>query len=188
MKKSSTDVKVKKTLVRHCEQKIREPLQPRVVRDLEIKPNSSGTIQSSVAQKENELSEPTLCSSVALANYLNDVKRSLPRPLSAEDHYIDKAKATAKMTKKLNFQFNDRIYNNLIELNANIEESRTKKDKRSSRTSVKRDIEPNIEDFFEHKIEKDSAPEVILIKPMFKPLRKVEEGSLHALVASFEDL
>lgn len=93
------------------------------------------------------------------------------------------------MTKKLNFHFNDKIYKNLVELNASVENLKSKKDKRpSSLTSVKRELEPNIEDFFEDEKEIDSPPNIPVLKPKFRPIKKVEDGRLHKLVAAFEDL
>lgn len=94
-----------------------------------------------------------------------------------------------QVTKKLNFHFNDRIYRNLIELNSNLEDQKKKKEKRSaSSTSTKRDLEPNIEDFYEEENDKDSPPNIPVIKPKFKPVKKVENGQLHKLVTAFENL
>lgn len=93
------------------------------------------------------------------------------------------------MTKKLNFHFNVRIYRNLIELNASAENSKSRKDRRtSSITSQKRDLEPNIEDFYEDEVEIDSPPTIPVLKPKFKPIKKVEDNRLHKLVSAFEDL
>lgn len=93
------------------------------------------------------------------------------------------------MTKKLNFQFNDRIYNNLIELNASVDGLKSKKDRRtSSATSLKKDLEPNIEDFYEDEKEIDTPPTIPILKPKFRTIKKVDDGRLHKLVAAFEDL
>lgn len=83
----------------------------------------------------------------------------------------------------------DKIYKNLIELNASFEDLRSKKDKRTTgRSVVKKDFEPNIEDFYEDVPEVDCPPEVPVIRPKFKPLKTVENGQLHRLVAQFENL
>lgn len=93
------------------------------------------------------------------------------------------------MTKKLNFHCNDRIYRNLIELNANVEDIKKRNHKRpTSSTSMKKDLEPNIEDFSEEFSEQDSPPSIPVIKPKFKMVKKVENGQLHKLVSSFENL
>lgn len=94
------------------------------------------------------------------------------------------------MTKKLNFHFNDRIYKNLIELNANVDDLKTKRGKRpvQSAGSTKKDVEPNIEDFCQDDKESDIVPVIPVIKTKFKPVKKVENGQLHKLIASFEDL
>lgn len=82
------------------------------------------------------------------------------------------------------------MYKNLIELNASISDLKNKKDRRpsSSTVSSKKDLEPNIEDFYEDEKEIDSPPSIPIIKPKFKPIKKLEEGRLHKLVASFENL
>lgn len=92
------------------------------------------------------------------------------------------------MTKKLNFHFNDKIYRNLIELNANIDLKSKKYKRPSSAVSVKRDVEPNIEDFYEDIKDEDIPPSIPVRKLKFKPVRKVENGELHRLVSSFENL
>lgn len=95
-----------------------------------------------------------------------------------------------QMTKKLNFHFNDRIYKNLIELNANFDDSKLRKDKRplSASNSTKRDMEPNLEDFYEEDIDIDTAPTIPVLKPKFKPIWRVEDGELHRLISTFDDL
>lgn len=95
-----------------------------------------------------------------------------------------------QMTKKLNFHINNKIYKNLIELNASIEDTKIRKDKRSTTSagSTKRDLEPDIEDFCNDEREIDSPPKITIVKPKFKPIREVEDGHLHKLVASFEVL
>ncbi|XP_075980414.1 uncharacterized protein LOC142979412 [Anticarsia gemmatalis] len=189
MNKASSDPKVKKTLVRNYELKVKPSSRRQVVHDVACSSTSTKK-SSSTSEKENELSQPSLCSSGVIANYLTEVKKSAPPPISAEDLNVDKKIVCAKVTKKLNFQFNDRIYKNLIELNASVDELKSKKDRRpsSSTTSLKKDLEPNIEDFYEDEKEIDSPPNIPVIKPKFKPIKKVENGRLHKLVAAFEDL
>ncbi|KAM3959659.1 LOW QUALITY PROTEIN: uncharacterized protein ACR2FA_006308 [Aphomia sociella] len=188
MKRGGTDPKVK-SLVRNSEQKINQSSCNQVVYDVACSSRESEKIQRS-SQKENELNEPTLCSSEALANYLTDVKKSLPTPLSTENSNIDKGELTSKLTKKLNFHFNDRIYKNLIELNANVSDMKSKRDRRptSSTSIVRRDLEPTIEDFYQDEEEIDVAPSVPVVKPKFKPVKQIDDGQLHELVASFEVL
>ncbi|KOB67655.1 Uncharacterized protein OBRU01_16775 [Operophtera brumata] len=174
MNKFGSDPKVKKTLVRNCEKKVKPTGRNQVVHDVGC---SSKFVTS---QNENELDEPTLCSSEALANYLSDLKLTAPPPSNTED---------LSVTKKLNFHYNDRIYRNLIELNANVEDFKKRKDIRPlSATSVKRDLEPNIEDFSEEVADQDSPPNIPAIKPKFKMVKKVENGQLHRLVSAFENL
>ncbi|CAH0589255.1 unnamed protein product [Chrysodeixis includens] len=188
MNKSAPDPKVKKTLLRNYELKVRPSMRkPLVVHDTAS--SSNLTAQTRSSQKENELCQPSLCSSGAIANYLSDVKKQPAKPVSSDDLNVDKGQLCAKMTKKLNFHFNDRIYRNLIELNASVENSKGRKERRaSSITSQKRDLEPNIEDFYEDEIEVDSPPTIPVLKPKFKPIKKVEDNRLHKLVAAFEDL
>ncbi|XP_028167380.1 uncharacterized protein LOC114357792 [Ostrinia furnacalis] len=188
MNRHGFDSKVKKTLNRNCEQKTKPPaLKETSVFDIGCSNLPTADRSSRSSQKENQLNQPSLCSSEALAHYLTDVKKSLPSPTPLED--IDKCQYSSKMTKKLNFHFNDRIYKNLIELNANVEDLKTKRDKRvHSASSSKRDMEPNIEDFYQDEIESDVMPVIPVIKPKFKPVKKVENGQLHRLIASFEDL
>lgn len=90
------------------------------------------------------------------------------------------------MTKKLNFHFTDKIYKNLIELNANVEEIKSKKERRP--ISIKKDVEPNIEDFYEDTNEIDVAPKIPIVRPKYKPLKNVENGDLHKLIKEFECL
>lgn len=94
------------------------------------------------------------------------------------------------MTKKLNFHFNDKMYKNLIELNASVEEFKCRKDRRPSSSTKpnKKDVEPNIEDFYEDEKEIDSPPSIPVLKPKFKSIKKTEDGRLHKLVAAFENL
>lgn len=101
MNKLGSDPKVQKTLVRNCEKKVKPPGRKQVVHDVGCSSKaqtgkSSGSSGSS--QKENELNEPTLCSSEALANYLSDIKLSAPPPLNTEDLNVDKSKISAKVS------------------------------------------------------------------------------------------
>ncbi|KAH9637024.1 hypothetical protein HF086_007387 [Spodoptera exigua] len=186
MHKASSDSKVKKTLVRNCELKVRPSTRRQVVHDVAA---SSRTSHKSLrSQKENELSQPTLCSSESINNYIADLKNLSPPPLSAEDLNVDKGQLCAKMTKKLNFQFNDRIYKNLVELNANVNNLKSKKTKKPTTNTLRKDLEPNIEDFYEDEKEIDSPPNIPVLKPKFRPIKKVDDGRLHKLVAAFEDL
>ncbi|XP_059057767.1 uncharacterized protein LOC131851299 [Achroia grisella] len=188
MNKKGADPKVKKTLIRNYEQKVRKTSPNPVIYDVAC--TSKQTEKSrQFSQKDKELSQPTLCSSEALASYLSDVKKSLPPP-AVEDLNIEKGELTSKVTKKLNFHINDRIYRNLIALNANVDELKTTKNRRptSGMKQLKRDLEPKIEDFYQDEEETDIAPNVPTIKPKFKPVKKSYDGDLHQLVASFEIL
>ncbi|XP_072944767.1 uncharacterized protein [Epargyreus clarus] len=180
MRKAGSDPKVKKTLVRNYEQKTH---RERVIYDVD-----ASSSKAPVVSKENQLEHPTLCSSEALAKYLVDAKKSLPS-VPSEDLNVDKGQLTAKMTKKLNFHFNDRIFRNLVELNADTASLKSKRDKKPSRpSSVKKDLEPKIEDFFDDEDEIDVCPNIPVMKPKFKPVRPVENGQLHRIVSSFECL
>lgn len=94
------------------------------------------------------------------------------------------------MTKKLNFHFNDRIYKNLVELNADVSNAQNKHDKRISKnkTTIKKDLEPNIEDFCQDEKEEDIYPDIPILKRNIKLIKSSEGGRLHRLVASFENL
>uniref|UniRef100_A0A2A4JC12 Protein phosphatase 1 regulatory subunit 35 C-terminal domain-containing protein n=1 Tax=Heliothis virescens TaxID=7102 RepID=A0A2A4JC12_HELVI len=189
MSKAAADNKIKKTLVRNYEVKVKPSTRKEVVHDVGSTSNMNSQKSSSSSQKENVLSQPSLCSSGAIANYIADMKKLSAPPVSSEDLNVDKGQLCAKMTKKLNFQFNDRIYKNLIELNANVNNVKSKKDRRPfTHASLKRDLEPNIGDFYEDEKEIDTAPSIPVLKPKFKAVKKVEDGRLHRLVAAFEDL
>ncbi|KAJ0174837.1 hypothetical protein K1T71_009945 [Dendrolimus kikuchii] len=182
MNKSGADPKVKKTLNRNYEQKIRS-YQKHVVRDVAC--SSKLPLTNPSSSKETDLAEPSLCSSEALAHYLTDIKNSAIH-IPKEDTNIDKGQLCAKMTKKLNFHFNDKIYKNLIELNASVEELKSKKEKRP--VSIKKDLEPNIEDFYQDTKEFDSIPTIPIMRPKYKPVKNVENGDLHKLITKFECL
>uniref|UniRef100_S4PRK7 Protein phosphatase 1 regulatory subunit 35 C-terminal domain-containing protein n=1 Tax=Pararge aegeria TaxID=116150 RepID=S4PRK7_9NEOP len=104
-----------------------------------------------------------------------------------EDLKVSKTELSAKITRKLNFHFNDRIYRNLVELNADIANVKNKKDKKT-KAPLKKDQEPSIEDFCHDEKEDDLPPNIPLTKCKFKPIRSVESGQLHKLLASFEKL
>lgn len=91
------------------------------------------------------------------------------------------------MTRKLNFHFNDRIYNNLVELNSDAADLK-KKDRKAKISTSKRDLEPNIDDFCHSEKEGDVIPNIPVIKPKLKSVRNIESGKLHKLVSSFEVL
>ncbi|KAF9788782.1 hypothetical protein SFRURICE_018358 [Spodoptera frugiperda] len=186
MHKAASDSKIKKTLVRNCEVKVRPSTRRQVVHDVASIPSQSH--KSSRSQKENELSQPTLCSSESINNYIAELKKLSPPPLSSEDLNVDKGEICTKMTKKLNFQFNDTIYKNLIELNASVDNLKSKKTRKPTTNTLRKDLEPHIEDFYEDEKEIDSAPSIPILKPKFKPIKKVDDGRLHNLVAAFEDL
>lgn len=96
MKKAASDSKVKKTLVRNYEVKVKPSAQKQVIHDVDC--SASTTQKSHSSEKENALSQPSLCSSRMLANYLTDVKKSYPPPLSSEDLNIDKGQVSAKVS------------------------------------------------------------------------------------------
>ncbi|KAJ2945405.1 hypothetical protein O0L34_g211 [Tuta absoluta] len=188
MNKANSDSKVKKTFVRNCEQKVKSSGRSHVVREVE---GSAFGFESGSTLKGSALSEPTICSSAALANYLSDVKNSGPPPVTIEDLNVDKGELCAKMTKKLNFHVTDRIYKNLIELNSTIEEEfKAKKDKRRAKSvgPTRKDLEPDIEDFCEDEVEPDSPPKIPVVKPKSRPIKVVENGDLHRITARFEFL
>lgn len=98
MNAPGTDPKVKKIYVRNCEKKITSKTRKEVIRDVDQKSIGSGDEDSArISQKSNILSEPTLCSSVTLANYLADVKRSLPPLQSNDDLNIDTGELCSKV-------------------------------------------------------------------------------------------
>ncbi|XP_050347655.1 uncharacterized protein LOC126771682 [Nymphalis io] len=183
MRKSGSDPKVKKTLLRNYEQRILT--QPKAVHDSDSGP--SKLVKPSY-QIEQELDQPALCSSEALANYLTDIRKSAPLPCPEE--LIDQVQNSAKITKKLNFHFNDRIYKNLVELNTDIANLKSRRDKKPIKniTPVKKDLEPNIEDFCQDEKENDVCPEIPVVKHKIKPIRRFEDGEIHQLVASLEKL
>ncbi|CAG9788529.1 unnamed protein product [Diatraea saccharalis] len=186
MNKHGSSNKVKKTLVRNFEQKKVSGHKQLAKLDMGCSSNLSPAQSSS--KRQTGLSQPSLCSSEAFAHYISDIKRTTPSPNIDEELKLDKCQLEAKVTKKLNFHFNDRIYKNLIELNARVDETKIKKDKRPSSANIKRDLEPNIEDFCYDEKEYDMVPTVPIIQVKFKPVKKVDDGQLHKLVASFEDL
>ncbi|CAH0720514.1 unnamed protein product, partial [Brenthis ino] len=189
MKKTGTDPKVKKTLVRNYEKKIR--IERKGVHDVDAGPSKlNKNPHKPLTQRDINLDEPTLCSSEVLASYLSDVRKSVPPPLSPDDLNINKSHINAKITKKLNFHFNDRIYKNLVELNADITNLQDKQDKKNTKNRIplKKDLEPRIEDFCQEEKEPDVCPNVPILKRNITLLKGVEDGRLHRLIASFEKL
>ncbi|XP_047535601.1 uncharacterized protein LOC125069988 [Vanessa atalanta] len=184
MRKSGSDPKVKKTLLRNYEQRILK--LPKTIHDSDSGPSK---LEKPSHQIEQDLDQPALCSSEALANYLTDVRKSasLPRP---EELNIDQVQISAKITKKLNFHFNDRIYKNLVELNTDIANLKSRRDKKPIKniTPMKKDLEPNIDDFCQDEKENDVCPEIPVIKRKIKPIRRSEDGAIHRLIASLEKL
>lgn len=173
------DVKVKKTLVRNCEQKIEQ--KKHVAHGVASTSKITG-----INLHDTELSKPTLCSSELFVNYLTNAKKAVASKVLVSNS--NKKDVNATLTKKLNFHFNEKIYRNLIELNSNDIETR-KNDKRPPATiSTKRDLEPDIEDFYENNKEDDSPPQIQTIRHKFKPVKKVEMGQLHKLVNKYENL
>ncbi|CAG9564868.1 unnamed protein product [Danaus chrysippus] len=184
MKKAANDPKVKKSLLRNYEKRISK--ESKAV--LDVDSDSSNVLKANGSQKENKLDQPTLCTSEVLASYLVGAHSAIP-PLTTNDTNINKTAINAKVTKKLNFHFNDRIYKNLVEINTDVANLKCKKDmKTKSTTSLKKDLEPSIDDFCSNEKEDDEFPDVPDIKPKFKAIRKMEDGRLHQLIASFEKL
>lgn len=96
MHKAASDSKIKKTLVRNCEVKVRPSTRRQVVHDVASLPSQSH--KSSRSQKENELSQPTLCSSESINNYIAELKKLSPPPLSSEDLNVDKGEICTKVS------------------------------------------------------------------------------------------
>jgi hypothetical protein len=95
MNKNRNDSKVKKTLVRNYEQPAnRKHASAHDTGNTGCTSNISS--ENSRAQNRNNLNEPSLCSSAALANYLTDIKLSLP--LTNQDLNVDKGQLGAKVS------------------------------------------------------------------------------------------
>lgn len=102
MNAPGADPKVKKIYVRNCEKKITSKTRKEVVRDVDQNSAGLGGENSSkISQKNNALSEPTLCSSAALANYLGDMRRSLPPRQSNDDLNIDTGDLCSKVKPQI---------------------------------------------------------------------------------------
>ncbi|CAH2092612.1 unnamed protein product [Euphydryas editha] len=190
MKKAGADPKVKKTLLRNYEQRVRA--QSKTVQNCDAgssKLDKQLTNTNFDYHKDHDLNQPSLCTSEAIANYITDVRKCGP-PLSPEDLNFDQAQINAKITKKLNFHFNDKIYKNLVELNSDIVNTKSKHNKKPAKNiaPMKKDLEPNLEDFCQDEKENDICPDFPIFKNNYKPIRKFEDGSLHNLIASFENL
>ncbi|XP_068617969.1 uncharacterized protein [Battus philenor] len=192
MKKFGTDPKVKKTLIRNYDQK----LSAKQTGQCTYEPKASG---SKISQKrtpkkshydknDKPLSQPSICSSEMLANYLTEVTKNVPTEAAIIDQNIDREQISSKITKKLNFHMNEKMYKNLVELNGNVDVQNTRKDRRPCKTTSKRDLEPSIEDFDHDEKDKDLMPAIPIPNYKIKPLKIVENGNLHKLVATFEKL
>ncbi|KAL4705185.1 hypothetical protein ACJJTC_018431 [Scirpophaga incertulas] len=179
MIKHGNDAKVKKILVRNNELKFNKNKET-VIPDM----GSASNISGQPTINRYELNQPSLCSSEALANYLSEIKLTLPPPVTCGE--LSSGDLCTKITKKLNFNFDDKIYKNLIELNASNAQVKKKKDKKVASNSTKRDMEPNMEDFFQIDTDKDITPTIPAIKPKFKAIRKIDSEHLHKLFGSFE--
>lgn len=72
----------------------------------------------------------------------------------------------------------------------NINNAKGKKEKQSTSTSTrfKKDLEPNIEDFYHETAERDTLPSIPIIKPKFRPVRPKNDGYLHKLIEAFENI
>lgn len=97
MNKAASDSKIKKTLLRNYELKVKPSTRKQVVHDCASSSNSFTKKSTHSSQKENELSEPTLCSSGVIATYLSDLKKLNPPPLSSEDLNVDRGQLCAKV-------------------------------------------------------------------------------------------
>lgn len=105
MNKHGFDTKVKKTLVRNYEHRAK-PAARKQTAVLDMGCSNSPETSSRSSQKENLLSQPSLCSSEALAHYLSDVKKSLPL-MTLED--VDKCQLGSKVSR-LECCFNCLVY------------------------------------------------------------------------------
>lgn len=102
MNAPGADPKVKKTYVRNCEKKITSKTRTEVTRDVDQMSAILGGEESlKKSQKNNVLSEPTLCSSAALINYLADVKRSLPPLQSNDDLNVNTGELCSKVKPQI---------------------------------------------------------------------------------------
>lgn len=98
MYKSSLDPKVKKTLVRNCEKKLKTAAKKPVVYDTGSTSRARTNKTSDILVKENKLDMPTLCSSETLAQYLSDARISSPPPLTIDDLNIVKGRINTKVS------------------------------------------------------------------------------------------
>lgn len=53
---------------------------------------------------------------------------------------------------------------------------------------MKKDLEPSIEDFCHDEKENDICPDFPVLKYNYKPIKKLKDGNLHKIIASFENL
>lgn len=94
MRKAGADPKVKKTLLRNYEQKVR--IQSKTV-NCDAGPSKSDKQQTKYDyHKDSDLDRPSLCTSEAIANYITDVRKCGPT-LSPEDLNINQAEINAKV-------------------------------------------------------------------------------------------
>lgn len=98
MNNAASDSKIKKTLLRNYELKVKPSTRKQVVHDFASPSNSASRKSTSSSQKENELGQPTLCSSGVIATYLSDLKKLNAAPLSAEDLNVDRGQMGAKVS------------------------------------------------------------------------------------------
>lgn len=57
-----------------------------------------------------------------------------------------------------------------------------------SKAVIKKDLEPNIEDFCQEEKDQDIYPDIPILKRNIKLIKGSENGRLHRLIASFETL
>lgn len=94
MRKAGYDPKVKKTLLRNYEQKVR--IQSKTV-NCDAGPSKSDKQQTKYDyHKDSDLDRPSLCTSEAIANYITDVRKCGPTH-SPEDSNINQAEINAKV-------------------------------------------------------------------------------------------
>lgn len=98
MNKTRTNPKVKKTLVRNCEQKVKTATRKQAVYDAGT--SKDPDIICTNNEKENKLTEPTMCSSEMFTNYLCNIKK-LEVPHSADDLNVAKGQSSAKVKGKI---------------------------------------------------------------------------------------
>lgn len=98
MKKFGTDPKVKKTLIRNYDEKAKTCSRNHDEQTANSIAVPKQNLQNRHTHNENELGQPTLCSSEVLANYLTDVTKNPPPLQCIEDKNVDKEKINAKVS------------------------------------------------------------------------------------------